>query len=86
MPKIEVYTSTTCHYCTNAKSLLARKGAAFKEIDVTSDAAKRSEMVQRAGGRMTVPQIFIGDRHIGGFDDLARLDREGQLDILLASS
>lgn len=86
MPKIEIYTSITCPYCTHAKSLLARKGATFTEIDVTSDTAKRTEMIQRAGGRMTVPQIFIGYQHIGGFDDLARWDREGRLDVLLKSS
>jgi glutaredoxin 3 len=85
MAKIEIYTSPYCGYCHRAKQLLARKGAAFTEIDVMMDGGRRSEMLRRAGGRHTVPQIFIDDRHIGGCDDLHALDRAGGLDPLLAS-
>ncbi len=85
MPRIEVYTKAFCPYCTRAKQLLAAKGASFDEYDITMGGPKRSEMIQRANGRTTVPQIFIGDRHIGGSDDLYALDREGQLEPLLQS-
>lgn len=84
MPLIEIYTTKICPYCVRAKQLLTRKGAAFTEIDVSNDAALRESMMRRAGGRMTVPQIFIGDRHIGGCDDLYALDAAGGLDPLLA--
>lgn len=67
-----------------AKRLLASKGVTFEEVAVDRDAEKRDEMLARSGGRRTVPQIFIGDRHVGGFDDLAALDRKGELDPLLA--
>ena len=83
MPAIDIYTTFTCPYCYRAKALLEKKGAAFNEIDVTMDPAMREEMVQKSGGRRTVPQIFIGGRHIGGSDDLAALDRTGELDALL---
>ncbi len=83
MARIEIYTKAFCPYCTRAKRLLDEKGAAFEEIDITMGGPKRQEMIQRAGGRSTVPQIFIDDRHIGGSDDLAALEREGQLDPLL---
>lgn len=83
MAKIQIYTKAFCPYCTRAKRLLDEKGAAFDEYDITMGGPKRQEMIQRAGGRSTVPQIFIGDRHIGGSDDLAALEREGQLDPLL---
>jgi glutaredoxin 3 len=73
-----------CPYCHSAKRLLAKKGAEFTEIDVTMQPAKRDEMVKLAGGRRTVPQIFIGERHIGGSDDLHALDAKGELDALLA--
>ena len=84
MSQIEIYTTHYCPYCHAAKRLLSRKGAEFIEIDVSGDAKRRSEMVMRANGRMTVPQIFIGSTHVGGFDDLSALDRAGQLDSLLA--
>lgn len=84
MAKIEIYTTQTCPYCTAAKALLKRKGAAFTEIDVGRDPALRVAMSERAGGRRTVPQIFIGGRGIGGCDDLHALEAEGRLDALLA--
>jgi glutaredoxin 3 len=80
---IEIYTTRYCPYCHAAKRLLSRKGAAFTDIDVSGDAKGRSEMVARANGRMTVPQIFIGSTHVGGYDDLSALDRAGKLDPLL---
>jgi len=83
MPKIEVYSTNYCPYCTRAKDLLKRKGAEYTEIDVTNDDEERIKLVEKAGGRRTVPQIFIGKQHIGGFDDLAALDKEGKLDSLL---
>ena len=84
MMPIEIYTTRTCGYCAAAKSLLKRKGVAFTEIDVTGDSERRSLMIERAHGRMTVPQIFIGEAHVGGCDDLYALDRAGELDPLLA--
>lgn len=83
MATIDVYTKAFCPYCTRAKALLADKGADFHEIDVTMDRAGFEAMVARAGGRRTVPQIFIGDRHVGGSDDLAALEAKGELDALL---
>lgn len=83
MVTVEIYTTPTCPYCHAAKSLLKDKGVAFSEISAL-DPAVRSAMVQRANGRRTVPQIFIGDTHVGGYDDMAALDREGGLDPLLA--
>jgi glutaredoxin 3 len=85
MARIEIYTTRACPYCVSAKALLTRKGLSFSEIDVTGDHQGRSQMVQRANGRMTVPQIFIGATHVGGFDDLYRLERTGKLDPLLSS-
>jgi glutaredoxin 3 len=85
MAQIEIYTSPTCGYCHAAKRLLAQKGAAFTEFDVTQDPARRSEMMGRASGRRTVPQIFIDGRHVGGCDDLYALDSAGKLDPLLAA-
>ena len=84
MAKIEVYSSIFCPYCARAKSLLERKGVDFETIDVMEQPARRDEMVQRAGGRTSVPQIFINGEHIGGSDDLHALDRAGQLDAKLA--
>lgn len=84
MPLIDIYTTRYCPYCTSAKALLARKGVTFSEIDVTGDEEGRDRMVERANGRMTVPQIFIGSVHVGGYDDLYDLDRRGKLDPLLA--
>ncbi|VDC23539.1 glutaredoxin 3 [Pseudogemmobacter humi] len=84
MPKVEIYTTPTCPYCHAAKRLLTKKGVNFTEIDVSRDPDLRLAMTNRAGGRRTVPQIFIGDRHVGGSDDLHLLDHEGRLDALLA--
>ncbi len=84
MPKIRIYTTPICPYCARAKALLSEKDAAFEEVDVYMDAAARKEMMQRSG-RRTVPQIFIGERHIGGCDDLVSLDEAGELDPLLAA-
>jgi glutaredoxin 3 len=83
--KVEIYTKFLCPYCTRAKSLLASKGVEVIEYDITMGGEKRAEMLQRAPGRTTVPQIFIDGRHIGGSDDLAALDRAGGLDPLLAA-
>ena len=85
MQTVEIYTTPTCGYCHRAKTLLARKGVSFVETDVAAAPDKRAEMVQRANGGRTVPQIFIGGRHVGGSDDLHALDRAGKLDALLAS-
>jgi glutaredoxin 3 len=82
LPKITIYTTPICPYCTRAKQLLKKKGAQFDEIDVFMDAAKRKEMETRSG-RYTVPQIFIDDRHVGGCDDLYALDADGGLEPLL---
>jgi glutaredoxin 3 len=84
VPDVEIYTTPWCGYCSAAKALLGRKGVAFKEIDVSRDAARRQEMIQRANGRWTVPQIFVGATHVGGSDDLHALERAGKLDALLA--
>lgn len=85
MAKVEIYTKAFCPYCTRAKQLLAAKGAAFEEYDITMGGPKRAEMLERAPGRTTVPQVFIDGKHIGGSDDLAALDRQGGLDPLLAA-
>ena len=84
MPPVEIYTTRYCPYCVNAKALLKRKGVDFTEIDVGRDWGRRSEMVERAHGRVTVPQIFVGSVHVGGCDDLYALERAGKLDPLLA--
>ena len=84
MPPIVIYTKSTCPYCHAAKALLQRKGAAFEEIRVDGDRAAQAAMAVKAGGRSTVPQIFIGQHHVGGCDDLHELESEGQLDTLLA--
>jgi glutaredoxin 3 len=81
---IVMYSSSWCGYCARARALLERKGAAFREIKVDEDPADRTAMIARSGGRRTVPQIFIGDRHVGGFDELYSLDRSGELDTLLS--
>jgi glutaredoxin 3 len=83
MPPITIYTRSWCSYCSAAKQLLSQRGAAFTEIDIEAKPGARQEMVQKAGGRTSVPQIFIGERHVGGYDDLYSLDRQGQLDPLL---
>jgi glutaredoxin 3 len=83
MSPVEIYTTRWCPYCRAAKALLKRKGVAFTEINV-SDHAQRQAMIERASGRMTVPQIFIGSVHVGGSDDLHALEQAGKLDPLLA--
>ena len=83
MPSITIYTKGWCPYCGAAKKLLDEKGAAFIEIDIEKKPEARAEMIQKAGGRSTVPQIFIGERHVGGCDDLYALDDRGQLEPLL---
>ena len=85
MPLIEIYTTRYCPYCHAAKALLKRKGAEFTEIDLGRDWERRDEMIERANGGMTVPQIFIGSVHVGGSDELHALDDAGKLDPLLAS-
>ena len=84
MPKVEIYTKFMCPYCARAIALLRAKGAAFDEHDITMGGPDRAVMLERSGGRSTVPQIFIGARHVGGSDDLAALDADGKLDALLA--
>lgn len=86
MPTVEIYTSPLCGYCHAAKRLLGEKGVAFVEYDVVRDPGKRQEMLARANGRHTVPQIFIGKTHVGGFDDMSALDRAGKLDRLLTEN
>ena len=85
MPRIEIYTKFMCPYCARAKALLTRKGSEFHEIDITMGGPDRKVMIDRSGGRTTVPQIFIGDRHVGGSDDLAALESAGELDALLSN-
>lgn len=84
MPPVEIYTTRSCSYCHAAKALLKRKGIPFLEIDLSSERERRAEMVERAHGRTTVPQIFVGDFHVGGCDDLHALEDAGKLDQLLA--
>jgi len=85
MSDVTIYTTMMCPYCVRAKALLARKGVAFDEIDVSMDPDLRNEMMERAGGRQTVPQIFINGKHVGGCDELVALDQAGKLDPLLAT-
>ena len=84
MRPIQIYTKQTCGYCHAAKSLLQKKNAAYEEISVDGDMDAQRKMSERAGGRWTVPQIFIGDTHVGGCDDLYALESAGKLDALLA--
>lgn len=83
-PQIDIYTKFACPFCMRAKRLLDEKGAAYAEYDITMGGSLREEMLARAPTAMTVPQIFIGDTHVGGSDDLVALDRAGKLDGLLA--
>ena len=83
MAKVEVYTTPYCPYCVAAKKMLQKKNVAFIELDVSGDAGLREKMMERANGGHTVPQIFIDDRHIGGFDDMAEMNALGELDSLL---
>jgi len=81
--EVVMYSTTWCGYCQRARGLLERKGVEVREIKVDEDPSQREVMVQKSGGRRTVPQIFIGERHVGGYDDLAALERAGELDKLL---
>ena len=85
MKPVDIYTTPICGFCHAAKRLLTQKGVSFTEIDVMADPSKRAEMTQRANGGRTVPQIFVGETHIGGCDELYALDRAGKLDGLLAA-
>ena len=85
MTQVTIYTKPYCPFCIRAVSLLEEKGAAFTEIEAAFDPDKRQEMMARSGGRATFPQIFIGEDHIGGCDDMLALEREGKLDALLAA-
>jgi glutaredoxin 3 len=84
MPPVEIYTTCYCPFCNAAKALLTRKGVAFSEIDIGRDWERRDEMIQRANGKMTVPQIFIGAVHVGGSEELLAMERAGKLDPMLA--
>jgi glutaredoxin 3 len=86
MPRIEIYTTRWCGYCHAAKALLTRKGLTFTEINLSAEPERRAEMMARANGRYTVPQIFIGETHVGGSDELHALERAGKLDPLLAAT
>ncbi|SET86150.1 glutaredoxin 3 [Thalassotalea agarivorans] len=83
MAKIDIYTKMTCFFCHRAKALLQQKGVRYNEIKIDANPAKRPEMIERSGGGYTVPQIFIGDVHVGGCDDLFALEAKGKLDKLL---
>jgi len=84
MKRVEIYTTRTCPFCVAAKALLTRKGVTYEETDVGGDPTRRRAMMDRANGRYTVPQIFIGGQHVGGCDDIHALDAAGKLDQLLA--
>ena len=85
-PDIVMYSTAWCGYCQRARNLLERKGVAVREIKIDEDVSERETMLKRSGGRRTVPQIFIGERHVGGYDDLAALDRSGELDTLITKT
>ncbi len=85
MKQVEIYTSPLCGFCSAAKRLLSQKGVTFSEIDVWANPDRKPEMIQRANGGRTVPQIFVGTTHVGGCDDLFALERAGKLDALLAA-
>jgi len=86
MSKIEVYSTAVCPYCVSAKNLLKAKGLEWTEVRIDTDPAQRDAMLTRSGGRRTVPQIFVNDQHVGGFDDLVAADRSGKLTQLLELS
>ena len=86
MAEVELYTTMFCPYCTRARTLFERKGIAYIEVDIVEEPARRDEMIRRAGGRTSVPQIFINGEHIGGSDELVALDRAGELDAKLEST
>jgi glutaredoxin 3 len=85
MKPVTIYTTPICPYCVRAKSLLKKKGVTFEEVDVMMDVKARDQMLEKSGGARTVPQIFIGDIHVGGSDELYALEQEGKLDPLLNS-
>lgn len=85
MKSVEIYTSPLCGFCHAAKRLLNKKNVQFTEINVAINPGKRQEMLSRANGRHTVPQIFVGETHVGGYDDLAAMEHAGKLDALLAA-
>jgi len=85
MKSVEIYSSPLCGFCHAAKRLLKSKGIEFSEVNVLTSPGRKPEMIQRAGGRTSVPQIFIGDTHVGGCDDLFELERAGKLDTMLAA-
>lgn len=82
---VTIYTRSWCSYCSAAKALLAKKGVSFDEIDIEAVSGARTQMIDRATGRTSVPQIFIGETHVGGYDDISALDRGGRLDALLSN-
>ena len=84
MPKVVIYSTPYCPYCLMAKRLLGKKGVAYEDIDVSGNWDLRDELVAKSGGRTTVPQIWIGESHVGGYDELSALERAGKLDSLLA--
>jgi len=84
MKDVVIYTTTYCPFCTRAKALLQKKGVSFEEVDVTDDDAARAALIARSNGMRTVPQIFVGETHVGGYTDLAALENAGRLDSLLA--
>lgn len=86
MARIEMYVTPTCHYCMRAKALFEKKGVTWETIDIRKEPARRKEMLERTEGRRTVPQIFIDGKSVGGFDEIAELDRKGELDPLLGIS
>jgi glutaredoxin 3 len=85
MPKVVIYSTPYCPYCLMAKRLLSKKGVAYEDIDVSGNWELRDKLVEMSGGRMTVPQIWVGETHVGGYDDLSALERAGKLDPLLAT-
>lgn len=85
MKPVEIYTSPLCGFCHAAKRLLTQKGVSFAEVDIFAQPGRKTEMIQRANGGRTVPQIFVGETHVGGCDDLYALERAGKLDALLAA-
>ncbi len=85
-PEVVMYSTNWCGYCQRARGLLQRKGVQIREIKVDEEPGQRDVMINKSGGRRTVPQIFIGERHVGGYDDLAALDRAGELDKLLSQA
>jgi glutaredoxin 3 len=83
MKPVKIYTTTYCGFCRRAKDLLTKKGVPYEEIDVTTDDSMRAKLVEMSGGQRTVPQIWIGETHVGGYSDMAMLDTQGKLDPLL---